>query len=499
MTNERPKRRRRGTSNAIGEERVESEEQTTPQPIPIPKQSSVNLNSKSATHVANIVFRRPQAYNFPVVEFECHGARETCHYIRESLLASPEELRPLIRIENQKLETLGPRHKGRLYLFESAAMLDGNPATPISVLSLHIPGDMDMRYFWTLLSPVRLLTEFTRRGLLGPPVHIPYYDNPPARSKTGQILPSRHHSLFSFTAENFLKATTFPHSPEYHTASLISDVCPSIIDPATAHQRIESEPDLHVSSHDTPADGKDLNDDRYILELHEAERALASLVHVNCAEYLLIKRQYFKAFSRDTVLHAEKVRRAAAQHENERRQSGAATHNRNERRESKPATHDQNERRESMPTSHDQDQHEAMRPVVRNQNQRREPRPSTPAMPAKDDEEDDDEYPPVDTPTSSPRATTRSRARSSSVVVAPPLPAPDQPSRASAAQIGARNRALHVRTKNAHAKAVEAQTGWSFPRSKKLVRGWEVLGFLDEERVLAVLDGGDDGEGSDEE
>jgi hypothetical protein len=484
MTNERPKRRRRGTSNATGEERVESEEQTTPQPIPIPKQSSVNLNSKSATHVANIVFRRPQAYNFPVVEFECHAARETCHFIRESLLASPEELRPLIRIENQKLETLGPRRKGSLYLFESAAMLDGNPATPISVMSLHIPGDMDMRYFWTLLSPVRLLTEFSRRGLLGPPVHIPYYDNPPARSKTGQVLPSRHHRLFSFTAENFLKATTFPHSPEYHTASLISDVCPSILDPATAHERIESEPDLHVSSHDTSGDGKDLNDDRYILELHEAERALASLVHAYCAEYLLIKRQYFKAFSRDTVLHAEKVRRAAAQHENERR-------------ESKPATLDQG-------------QHEAIRPVVRNQrkeskpathdrNQRTEPRPSTPAMPAKDDDDEDYENSPADTPTSSPRATTRSRARSSSVVVAPPLPAPDQPSRASAAQIGARNRALHVRTKNAHAKAVEAQTGWSFPRSKKLVRGWEVLGFLDEERVLAVLDGGDDGEGSDEE
>jgi hypothetical protein len=41
---------------------------------------------------------------------------------------------------------------------------------------------------------------------------------------------------------------------------------------------------------------------------------------------------------------------------------------------------------------------------------------------------------------------------------------------------------------------VEAQTGWSFPRSKKLVRGWQLLGFLDEERVLAVLDGGDDGD-----
>jgi hypothetical protein len=429
-----------------------------PVPTPIPKQNGVDLNSKSATHVANIVFRRPQAYNFPVIQFECHDSLATCHFIRQSLLAGPEELRPLVRIEDQKLETLGPQRKGRLHLFESAAKLDDNPATPISVMSLYIPGDMHMRYFWTLLSPVKMITELTRRGLLGPAVEIPYYDNPPARSKkTGQALPSRHHRLFSCTAENFLRATTFPHSPEYHTASLISDVCPSILDLATAPERIESENDLHVSSHEFSTDGKDLSDDRYILELHEAERALASLVHACCAEYLLIKRQYFKAFSRDTVLHAEKVRRAVA-------------HNRNER--------------------------EASRPATEHQNQRGHFRFATPAMPAKDDEED--EHSLADTPTSSPRATTRSHARSSSVVVAA-LPAPDQPPGASAAQIGARNRALRVRTKNAHAKAVEAQTGWSLPRSKKLIRGWEILGFLDEERVLAVLDGEDNGGGSYEE
>jgi hypothetical protein len=456
MSNDRPRRRRRGISKATSEDRVESEERVAPSPIPIPKQNGVDLNSKSATHVADIVFRRPQQYNFPVIQFECHDSLATCQYIRESLLSGPEEPRPLVRIEDQKLDSLGARRKGHLHLFESAAMLDGNPATPISVMSLYIPGDTRMRYFWTLLSPVKIITELTRRGILGPAVEIPYYDNPPARSRTGLVLPSRHHRLFSCTAENFLRATTFPHSPEYHTASLISDVCPSIIDSATARERIESANDLHVSSHEFSTESKDLSDDRYILELHEAERALASLVHACCAEYLLIKRQYFKAFSRDAVLHAEKVRRAVA-------------HNRNQESESRPAT--------------------------RVQNQGRESRPATPAMPTKDEEED--EHSLADTPTSSPRATTRSRARSSSVVVA--LPAPDQSLGASAAQIGARNRALRVRTKNAHAKAVEAQSGWSLPRSKKLVRGWEILGFLDEERVLAVLDGEENGGGSDVE
>ena len=301
MNNDRPSRRKRGASsgNDTREGSVKSEEQVRPQPSPVP--DSVNLNSKSATHVANIVFRRPQQYNFPVIQFDCHDCLATCHYIRASLRAGPEELRPLVRIEDQKLDTLAHHKKGRLHLLESAAMLDGDPATPISVLSLYIPGDMHVRYFWTLMSPVHLLTELTRRGLLGPAVEIPYYDNPPARSKTGHVLASRHHMLFECVAENFLKATTFPHSAEYHAASLISDVCPSITDPATACERIESDHDLHVSSHDTSPDGKDLSDDRYIFELHEAERALSSLVHACCADYLLIKRQYFKAFSRDTV------------------------------------------------------------------------------------------------------------------------------------------------------------------------------------------------------
>ena len=459
MNNDRPRRRKRGTSSGNGtrEGSVKSEEQVRPQPSPVP--DSVNLNSKSATHVANIVFRRPQQYNFPVIQFDCHDCLAICHYIRASLRAGPEELRPLVRIEDQNLDTLAHHKKGRLHLLESAATLDGNPATPISVLSLYIPGDMHVRYFWTLLSPVNLLRELTRRNLLGPAVEIPYYDNPPARSKHGHVLASRHHMLFECIAENFLKATTFPDSVEYHTASLISDVCPSIIDPATAHQRIESDNDLHVSSHDTSPDGKDLSDDRYIFELHEAERALASLVHACCAEYLLIKRQYFKAFSRDTVLHAEKVRRAVA-------------HNRN--------------------------QSSASRPAAQHPNQSRESRPSTPVNNAATNNGGEDEHSPADTPDSTPwAASTRSRARSSSVAVA--LPTFDQPTRVSAAQIGARNRALQVRTKNAHAKAVEAQTGWSFSRSKKLVRGWQLLGFLDEERVLAVLDGGDDDEESDEE
>lgn len=462
MANDRPLRRRRGTSNATGDDdSVRNEEQTPPQQ-PIPDRSGVDLNSRSATHVANIVFLRPQQYNFPVIQFECHDCLATCHYIRDSLQAGPEELRPLVRIEDQKLEALGPHRKGHLHVFANAATLDGNEQRPISVFSLYIPKDLHIRYFWTLMSPANLLTEMTRRALLGPAVEIPYLDKTPARSKAGVVLASRHHILYECMAQNFLKATTFPDSPEYHKASLLSDACPSITDPATAHQRIESENDLHPSHATSTDDGKDLGDDRYILELPAAERALACLVHVCCAEYLLIKRLYFKAFSHETVLHAGKVRRAAARSRFSRSGSAAGS----------PTHH------------HNQNQH---------QHVDQDSGPATPTHAVKADEDEDPEddgNPPEDTPNSSPNPrTTRSRARSRSVPIALAELEHGHPSRASAAQVGARNRALQVRTRNAHRKAVEAQTGWSFSRAKKLVRGWEILGFLDEESVLGVVEG----------
>lgn len=442
MTNERP-RRRRGTNHAIdiADDGGKSEPEVAPQPAP--DHNVVNLNSKSATNVANIVFRRAQQWNFPIVRFACHDCLATCQYIREWLQSGPQDIRPLIRIDEQALDLVAPHTKGVLLLFEGAGTLDGNLNAPISVLSLYIPGDKHVRYFWTLLSPARLLAGLERRALIGPAEEIPYYDNPPGRSKAGDVLPSRHHMLFTFTAESFRSATTFPESPEYRTACQISDVCPSIIEPATAHRRIEAENDLHVS-HDHSTDGKDLSDDRYILELHPAERALASLVHACCAEYLLIKRQYFKAFSRETILHAEKVRRAVA---------------------------------------HQQNQQRGVTPIT----------PATPAG-AADDDGDDNEHSPADTPNSTPR-TTRSRASSAPGA----RPAVYHAARTRAAHTGAQNRALRVRTRHAHVRFVEAQPGWSFARAKKLVRGWEILGFLDEERVLAVLEGDDDDNGGSSE
>jgi hypothetical protein len=436
-------KRKRGTSNAAGEGGGKGEQDVAQQ---VPNGSAVDLNSKSATHVANIVFRRAYQHNFPTVGFNCLDCLEACQYIREWLQSnSPVAPQISIRIEDQELNLIGPHTKGILMLFEQAATLEGDAQFPISVFALYIPGDRYMRYFWCLLSPSSLLAELTKRKLIGPAVEIPYFDKTPNRSKTGAVLPSRHHMLLTYLAQSFAAATTFPHSPAYLTAYQISDVCPSILKPATAHDRIVCEPDLHRSNDTTG--GKDLADDRYLEEVHLAERTLVSILHAGCAEYLLIKRQYFKAFSREVILDAAKVRRAVARHQNEQRHATPA------------------------------------------------------AAQTTDDGEGDRSESPADTPHSTP-VTTRSHVRSvtseNSAAVA--QAATYHEARVSAAQTGARNRALRVRTKNAHFRAVETLSGWNFARAKRLVLGWESLGFLDEERVLAVVDGGeDDGEGSEEE
>lgn len=37
-----------------------------------------------------------------------------------------------------------------------------------------------------------------------------------------------------------------------------------------------------------------MEDDRYLLHLHDSERYIASLVELHCAEYLFVKRAFFR-------------------------------------------------------------------------------------------------------------------------------------------------------------------------------------------------------------
>ncbi|KAF2717993.1 hypothetical protein K431DRAFT_288041 [Polychaeton citri CBS 116435] len=70
-------------------------------------------------------------------------------------------------------------------------------------------------------------------------------------------------------------------------------------------RKLESSEFLHFH----PADhgGKDLSKDRYIFELHAAERRLASEVNLNCTEYLLTKRKFLRDFGTECIRHKQKL------------------------------------------------------------------------------------------------------------------------------------------------------------------------------------------------
>jgi hypothetical protein len=71
---------------------------------------------------------------------------------------------------------------------------------------------------------------------------------------------------------------------------LIIVVC-QILDPDDALDRLERNQYLYYHGEEL-----DISDDRYILDLYPAERYIASAANLRCAEYLFVKRTFFKDY-----------------------------------------------------------------------------------------------------------------------------------------------------------------------------------------------------------
>lgn len=113
---------------------------------------------------------------------------------------------------------------------------------------------------------------------------------------------SRAHSrIFVFVRACFLRAYEVPHSPDYTNATGITDFAPDISDPNEALKRLYSTDALYSG------ESKDLSRDRYLRELTVPERELASLVDLQCAEYMLVKRIIFKEFYQEIIRNERKV------------------------------------------------------------------------------------------------------------------------------------------------------------------------------------------------
>lgn len=256
--------------------------------------ANVNLDSAAATQTPKFIFSETQSTTSSITVFACKNPPLTCLLIKEWLLDtfSSDDLRApgIVRMETLELHLLprqndGQAKQGWLLLCEDAAVLPhGEAELSLTVLAVLVPGHTKVRWFYALPSVAPLLHLLDHRHQ----IHL----------LTSLAPPSLHHArLYTYIRENFLRAVEMPESPDFLTAQSITDYCPNIIDPDTALKRLEGSEALHFGYIRPPdAWARDLSDDRYLLHLHEAEREVASIAGFKCAEYLVVKRNFFRAF-----------------------------------------------------------------------------------------------------------------------------------------------------------------------------------------------------------
>ncbi|KAK3705694.1 hypothetical protein LTR37_013137 [Vermiconidia calcicola] len=420
----------------------------------------VDLNTRFAAETPRISFAtNASKYVEPMVLLTTSNPALACIEIKKWLVAKCGNRKMFapgaIRMEGQKLH--GEKMKsigeggpgGWLLLAEDAAHIHSSTSYkkishPISILAVIVPGDPDVRWFYTVLPISSLLKDLSNKNLLDPSVR---------QWHSG----SKHHKrLYTFLTTAFTAATTFPDSEDYRNAEQITDCCPPILDPQTVLVRLECNSYLYFAAR---KDSLEIGNDRYLTLLEPAEREVAGMVGLKCAEYLLIKRVFFRSFFEE-VYRSEKSAEVSSR-------GGGGTRNGNaggaegDGVAQQPTTTRTPFRRETTPTSNNF--HFGTPTTVCESNAT--PLPRTPAAPNN-----------IVTPTSS-------------------LPAGP---RRGGARTGWRNR---VRTEHAHQIWLENEYEFRSTRAKMLVVAWRELGFLDEGRFWGwvraggMFEGFENGEG----
>ena len=292
--------------------------------------------------------------------------------------------------------------------------------------------EQDIRWFWSVLPITPILKALGDRNV------SVVRDHQPGTPK--------HKLLSTLLRSLFEKAVNIPHSTDFTNSELETNVCPSIIDPDNAIKRLEGNKFLQTATIDSENYGRDLSDDRYLHRLHPAEREATSLADMNVAQYLLMKRGFFKSFYEEIYRSDKDI---DPQNSNLQSSRGRGV-----------------------------------------QSQATQPPP-----PEKQDAADSGrEDTPMSTATSAaatPVKPTPSRQRT-----------PGSVNRAAGpvtGAVGSRKRKVRVRTDTAHQKWLELQYEVRPRRAKCLVECWKELGFLDERRYLGMVRAGGVFEGCDVE
>ncbi|KXT11176.1 hypothetical protein AC579_6856 [Pseudocercospora musae] len=258
----------------------------------------LDLHSREALRWPTFKFEPLQKVQVPIAIFRSSNPLGLCLAIKEWLFQSLDSrlygYPDMLRMERQELEKLQLKAEGKLLLLEGAAFLDSNGGSgrkdsgagisssaagaQIGIMGVLMPGDAKVRWYYSAVPYQYLLLHLNSQHLL---------------TLTKILEPgSKHHTrLYTFLQTSFTKAIHIPEAPDYLNAISITDYAPEIQAPDTALDRL-----LRMDSIQCGKEYLDLSDDRYLLDLEAAEREIAAVLGLHCAEYLLVKRTFFKEF-----------------------------------------------------------------------------------------------------------------------------------------------------------------------------------------------------------
>lgn len=396
--------------------------------------ANIDLSSAEATRAPTFTFPPANRQNSLISLFHCSKPQLTCLHIKDWLIQSfnnPHLAAPgIVRIERQKLESIADRENAWMLMAEDAAVMHTDflgkekSGLPVTILAIILPHDEKIRWFYTILSPSPVLQRLDNHNL----IQLARFFNPG----------SNHHTrLTTFISSAFTAATAIPHHPDFLAAESITDYSPPILNPATALQRLEQNEHLYFAIRNSEASTRDLSNDRYLLCLHEAEREVASLANLRCAEYLLLKRGVFRVFWEEVYRSEKKIDPEASAVSTMMGGESGGDGDAVEKRDC------EDERADSVTPSTRQNT-PAPAPAQSSQ-------PSTPHR--------------------------RGLPRNTSTHTPSRRSVPPSTSRTTTS---ARNQRNRIRTEHAHKIYLENEYGFGSSRARMLVVAWRELGFLDE-------------------
>ncbi|KAI6868790.1 hypothetical protein KC323_g2948 [Hortaea werneckii] len=260
--------------------------------------STIDLNSVTSMQTSGFRVVNHKAYEKPLYIIPTAKAVPLCLHTKQWLLdqfRNPELSAPnILRVDSHNLHELPWMSRGHLVVVEDSIYLERHPEILGSILAVSVPKDPNLRLFYTILPIGPLLRHLRQNNCL---------------KETAKSIPSRskhHPRLFHFLTQTFLTSTTPPHHPDYTAAQQITDYCPSILDPATAFSRLESNETLYFATAGV-SEPLDLSQDRYTHTLHPVESSLAADLKLACSAYLLLKRKFFQAFWKECVAHKGRI------------------------------------------------------------------------------------------------------------------------------------------------------------------------------------------------